>query len=72
MDRDAALRVDAMLMGIRASLDALAHYVKNNAPEDEFNPIRRLIGASMAETISISNLLHEKYPNIVPKELKQT
>jgi hypothetical protein len=66
VNRDAALRVDAMLMGVRASFDAIAHYVKNNSNEDEFVVMRRLIGSSMAETILISNFLHEKYPDIVP------
>ena len=59
-----------MLMGVRASLDAIVHCVKNNAPEDEFKAIRRLIGASMGETILISNLLHQQHPDIVPDELK--
>jgi len=44
-----------MLMGVWESLDAIVHCVKNNAPEDEFKAIRRLIGASMGETILISN-----------------
>ena len=69
MNRDAALRVDAMLMGVRASLDAIAHYVKNNAPEHEFKAIRRLIGASMGETVLKSNLLHQQHPDIVPDEV---
>jgi hypothetical protein len=70
VDRDAALRVDAMLMGIRAALDAVAHYVKNNAPEDEAKTITRLIGASMGQIILISNSLHDQHPDTIPKELK--
>jgi hypothetical protein len=70
MDRDVALRVDAMLMGVRASLDAIAHYVKNNASEDEAKTIARLLGSSMAQTILISNALHDQYPDTIPKELK--
>jgi len=62
--------VDAMLMGVWASLDAIVHCVKNNAPEDEFKAIRRLIGTSMGEMILISNLLHQQHPDIVPDELK--
>jgi hypothetical protein len=70
MDRDAALRVDAMLMGVRASLDAIAHYVKNNSTEEERKVILRYIGSSMAQTILISNSLHDQHRNIIPKELK--
>jgi hypothetical protein len=51
-------------------LDAIAHYVKNNAPEDEFKAIRRLIGTTMGETILILNLLHDQHRDIVPDELK--
>jgi hypothetical protein len=70
MDRDVALRVDAMLMGVRASLDAIAHYVKNNASEDEFKTIARQIGSSMGQTMLISDSLHDQYQDIIPKELK--
>jgi hypothetical protein len=71
MDRDIALRIDAMLMGIRASLDAVAHYTKTNCTEEEARRIIRLIGSSMAETIDISNALHKEHPDIVPRELRQ-
>jgi hypothetical protein len=70
MDRDVALRVDAMLMGVRASLDAVAHYVKNNSSEDEFKIIAHYIGSSMGQTILITNMLYEQHSDIIPKELK--
>jgi len=59
-----------MATGIRASLDALARYTKNNCTEEEARRIIRLIGSSMAETIDISNSLHKVHPDIVPRELK--
>ena len=70
MDRDVALRIDGMLNGIRASLDGVAHYVKNNCTEKEFKAIVRLIGSSMGETIDISNFLCKEHPDIVPRELR--
>jgi hypothetical protein len=70
MDRDVALRLDAMLMGVRASLDAAAHYAKSNVSAQEFEIIARHIGSSMAQTILISNSLHDEHADIIPKELK--
>jgi hypothetical protein len=70
MDRDIALRIDGMLMEIRASLDGVACYAKNNCTEKEFRQIVRLIGSSMAETIEISNALYKEHPDIVPRELQ--
>jgi hypothetical protein len=70
MDRDVALRIDGILMSIRGNLDALTPYVKNNCTDAEFKRIVRQIGATMAETIDISNALHQEHPDIVPRELR--
>jgi hypothetical protein len=70
MERDIALRIDAMLMGVIASLNAVASYMKNNLSDDEARPLIRYIGSSMGQAILISNVLHDAYPDIVPKELK--
>ncbi|WP_143762914.1 hypothetical protein [Ramlibacter tataouinensis] len=70
MDRDIALRLDALLMGCRGQLDMAAHYMKNNLANEEFDRYVQRVGASMAELIEISNELHAKFPDIVPKELK--
>jgi hypothetical protein len=72
MDRDIALRTDGMLMAIRANLDSVAHYAKNDCTEQEFKKMVRLIGSSMGETIEISNSLHKEHPDIVPRELRST
>lgn len=72
MNRDVALRIDGMLIAIRASLDGVAHYAKNNCREEESKAILRLIGSSMAETIDISNALHKEHPDLVPRELRPT
>lgn len=62
MDRDVALPIDGILISIRGNLDALARYVKNSCTEAEFKRIARQIGATMAETIGISNALHQEHP----------
>lgn len=70
MERDVALRLDALLMGSRGQLDMIAQYMKNNLAQEEFDRHIQRIGASMAETIEISNALHAAFPDIVPKELR--
>lgn len=69
MDRHIAIRLDGMLLGARANLDGIAHYMKNNLSPEEFSEAVRLIGKSMAALIDISSSLHSKFPDIVPKEL---
>ena len=64
-----------MLTGVRASLDSIASYMKNNVPrgnltDEEFHSYAVAIGRCMAETIKISNDLHGLFPDIVPDELK--
>jgi hypothetical protein len=70
MDRDVALRIDGTLNAVRSSLDGLAQYVKNNCTEPESKRIIRQIGATMGETIDISNALYREHPDIVPRELR--
>lgn len=75
MKRDFALRVDCLLTGVRASLDSIASYMKNNVSrgnltDEEFKMYALVIGRCMAETITISNGLHGLFPDIVPDELK--
>lgn len=69
MDRDAAIRIDGMLLGARANLDGIAHYMKNNLSSEEFAEVVLSIGKSMSALIDISFSLHSKFPDIVSKEL---
>ena len=69
MDRDVALRIDGMLMGVRGNLDGIAHYMKNNLSERDYSEFVQSIGRAMAELIDISEALHSRFPDIVPKEL---
>ena len=69
MDRHVAIRLDGMLLGARANLDGIAHYMKNNLSPEEFSEAVRSIGKSMGALIDISSSLHSKFPDIVPKEL---
>jgi hypothetical protein len=69
MDRDIAIRLDGMLIGVRGNLDGIAHYMKNNLSSEEFSTQVRSIGKSMGALIEISSFLHSKFPDITPKEL---
>ena len=69
MDRHVAIMLDGMLLGARANLDGIAHYMKNNLSPEEFSEAVRSIGKSMHALIEISSSLHSKFPDIVPKEL---
>ena len=71
MDRDIAVRIDGMLMGVRGNLDGIAHYMKNNLSDQEFSNLVLLIGKSMSALVDISTHLHASFPDIVPKELMQ-
>jgi hypothetical protein len=70
VERDIAIRLDGMLIGARANLDGIAHYMKNNLSEDEFKKHVTSIGGSMAALIDISNHLYSLFPDIVPAELQ--
>jgi hypothetical protein len=69
MDRDVAIRLDGMLIGVRGNLDGIAHYMKNNLSSEEFAKQVRLIGESMGALVEISCFLHSRFPDITPKEL---
>jgi hypothetical protein len=69
VDRDAAIRLDGMLMNVRASLDGITHFMKSNLSDDEYSSLVTCIGHAMSATIDVSSHLHAKFPNIVPKDL---
>jgi hypothetical protein len=57
MDKNAAIRIDGMLIGARAYLDGVAHYMKENVSSEEYQSCIKLIGAAMAETVELSSLV---------------
>jgi hypothetical protein len=58
-----------MLMNVRASLDGIAHFMKNNLSDEDYSSLATCVGQAMSATIDISSHLHVQFPNIVPKEL---
>ena len=69
MERDVAIRIGGMLSGVLASMNGIAHYMKNNLSEEEHNSLIGMIGATMGEAVEFSSLLHKMFPDIVPREL---
>lgn len=69
MDREAAARLDGMLMDAQAYLDGLAHYMKRNLSSKEFSDLVLSIGKSMPALIDISSYLLSRFPDIIPREL---
>jgi hypothetical protein len=70
MDRDIAVRIDGMLRCTCGSLDAIAHYMKDNLSAEEFSALVKMIGRSMGALVDLSQSLYADFPDIVPKELR--
>lgn len=70
MDHIIAARLDGMLMAVRAELDGVAHFMKEDLSEEEYTELILSIGRAMAELIDISTALHERFPDILPKQLR--
>jgi len=70
MTRDVAIRLDALLMGARGTLDMIVAYMKGNLTDAEYEAQLPHLALSMTELIDVSNALHALYPDIVPDELK--
>lgn len=66
MDKDAAAKLDGMLMGSRMLLQSVADFVRENVPEQERYPIALKIGTAMAELLEISWLIHDQHPSLNP------
>ena len=70
MNRDIAIRLDGMLIGVAGNLDGIAHYMKNNLSNDEYSNLIKSIGQSMAALSDVSMSLYSEFPDIRPKELE--
>jgi hypothetical protein len=69
MDRTTAIRIDGMLRGSTASLDGIAHYMKNNLSSEEYAELIKSIGYAMGALFDVSQALYARFPEITPKEL---
>jgi hypothetical protein len=70
MQRDAALRIDGMLIGVQGNLNCIVHYLKNNLSQEEYKEHAFSVAKSMAALIDISKSMYLEFPDILPKELQ--
>jgi hypothetical protein len=70
MERDIAIRLDGMLLGVRGNLDGIAHYMKSNLSDEEYSKLVKSIGQSMSSLIDLSMSLYSQFPDILPAELR--
>ena len=70
MERDIAIRIDGMLLGVRGNLDGIAHYMKNNLSDEEYTKLVKSIGQSMSSLVDLSTSLYSLFPDILPAELR--
>jgi hypothetical protein len=70
MERDIAIRLDGMLLGVRGNLDGIAHYMKNNLSDEEYAKLIKSIGQSMSSLVDLSTSLYSRFPDILPAELR--
>jgi len=71
MDRDIAIRIDALLVNAVGNIDALAAFLKNNVSEEEFNRYVPKLGECMYHLIEFSEDLRKTYPDIITPNLKR-
>jgi hypothetical protein len=72
MDRDAALKLDTLVLNMIGNLDHLAWIMKKDLTDEEFQRYKYNIGRAMGELAEISSDFHERHPDIVPEELRGT
>ena len=70
MNRDAALRLDGIVSGVRCQLDWLAHASKENLDDQEFEEIAAHIGIAMGAIYEISKYIYHEFPDAVPAALR--
>ena len=66
MDKDAAAKLEGMMIGSRMLLQSVADFVRENVPEQERYPIALKIGTAMAELLEISWKIHDQHPSLNP------
>lgn len=72
MNRDGAIRLDGMLIGVRGNLDSIAYFMKNNMREAEYLKLIKYVADSMGVLVELSMALHSEFPDTLPEELKPT
>lgn len=70
MNRDVAIRIDAMLRIARTNLVEVSNYILENVTdEDERRYLILCVGKGLGETLDIHNRIYSVFPDLKPPEL---
>jgi hypothetical protein len=71
MERDIALRLDALLVNLTGNIDLISEFMKNNMSDEEFSEYVPHMGHCMFKAIELSEKLRKIYPDIATGNLKR-
>jgi hypothetical protein len=66
MDVEKAAVLEGMVIGARATLDALADHVRDVVPPESRRLMILKIGSAMADLIDVSRMIHDQHPILNP------
>jgi hypothetical protein len=66
MDKDFAARLEGMVLGSRMTLQSVAEFVRDHAPEADRRAMLLKIGTAMSELLDISWMIYERHPSLDP------
>lgn len=66
MDKDAAAKLEGMMLGSRMLLQSVADFVRENVPEQERYAVAIKIGTAMAELLDVSWMIYDQHPDLNP------
>lgn len=66
MDKEAAAKLEGMMLGSRMLLQSVADFVRENGPEKDRHAIALKIRTAMAELLDISWMIYGQHPHLNP------
>jgi hypothetical protein len=71
-NKETAREVEKMMRQCSAILDDSVRRVMETCPEEEFKAFRRVIGGIMGDIyLKVKQPIHQRYPDLEPKEMKR-
>jgi len=66
MDREAAEKLEGMLLASRAQIEQIAELVRTEVPAPQTRAVMLKIAAALAELIYVSRMIHDEHPHLNP------
>ena len=66
MDRDAAEKLEEMMLASRAQLENIAEVVREQVPAPQQRTIMLKIAAALGELIHVSRMIHDEHADLNP------